>query len=451
MDVTALYTNIPHKDGIERVTSFIKKNGASKDEIELCEVFLKHILQKNYFEFNNILYLQTSGTAMGTRCAPNYAVIFMAETEEEFLQSQTKVSRIWLRFRDDIFMVWNHTREELDIFTTDLNKFHPTIKFTMETSEFGLPFLDTFIYKEDQQLKTRVYHKPTDNKQYLLYTSCHPKQHKDAIPYGLLVRAKRICTKNEEFISEARSIIRTLRTRKYPESKLISAVNRILSVSREILLNPKKKEEDKRIRYIITYNPSNPPMKNIIEKHIHYLARMKRNPINLQKIQTVFRKSSNLRNLIITGLINNKKQQLQKCVPCRNAGHKGCISCDRITFTNTVTSSENVTLKIRGNFNCQSYNCIYYLTCKCCNRKYIGESFQTVNQRLRGHESRIRYYQKHPNNPVAQHYGINQLTEKEYSVEILDQEEDKNKRNRLEESWIFLLNTMNPYGLNTKW
>ena len=99
----------------------------------------------------------------------------------------------------------------------------------------------------------------------------------------MLVRAKRICTKNEEFISEARFIIRTLRTRKYPESTLISAVNRILLVSREILLNPKKKEEDKRIRYIITYYPSNPPMKNIIEKHIHYLARMKKNPINLQK------------------------------------------------------------------------------------------------------------------------------------------------------------------------
>ena len=119
---------MPHKDGIERVTSFIKKNGASKDEIELCEIFLKHILQKNYFEFNNTLYLQTSGTAMGTRCAPNYDIIFMAEIEEEFLQSQTKVPRIWLRFIDDIFMVWNHTRQELDIFTTDLNKFHPTIK-----------------------------------------------------------------------------------------------------------------------------------------------------------------------------------------------------------------------------------------------------------------------------------------------------------------------------------
>ena len=243
VDVMALYTNIPHKDGIDRVTAFIRKNGASEQEIELCEIFLRHILQKNYFEFNNKTYLQISGTAMGTRCAPNYAIIFVAEIEE-FLQSQIKTPRIWLRFIDDIFMIWNHSREELDIFTNNLNKFHPSIKFTKETSEFGLPFLDTFIYKEDQQLKTRVYHKPTDNKQYLLYTSCHPKQHKDAKPYGLLVRAKRICSKNEEFISEARSIIKILRTRKYPESTLMSAVKRILSVSRENLLNPKKKTRE---------------------------------------------------------------------------------------------------------------------------------------------------------------------------------------------------------------
>ena len=96
----------------------------------------------------------------------------------------------------------------------------------MEMSEYGLPFLDTFIYKENNELKTRVYHKPTDNKQYLHYTSCHPKQQKDAIQYGLLVRAKRICTKNEEFLLEAQNIVITLRTRKYLESTLVSAVKK---------------------------------------------------------------------------------------------------------------------------------------------------------------------------------------------------------------------------------
>ena len=43
------------------------------------ETQLNHILKKNYFEFNNETYLQISGTVIGTRCASNYAIIFMAE------------------------------------------------------------------------------------------------------------------------------------------------------------------------------------------------------------------------------------------------------------------------------------------------------------------------------------------------------------------------------------
>ena len=129
VDITALYTNIPHKDGIEQVTSFIKKHGASEQEIELCEVFLQHILQKNYFEFNNKTYLQVSGTAVGTRCAPNcnYAIIFMAEIEEEFLLTPPLKPRIWLRFIYDIFLIWNHSEPDLNKFIENLNSFHPTI------------------------------------------------------------------------------------------------------------------------------------------------------------------------------------------------------------------------------------------------------------------------------------------------------------------------------------
>ena len=118
---------------------------------------------------------------METRYAPNYAIIFMAELEEEFLDTQNLKPRICLRFIDDIFMVSNNNQQNLDIFINNLNQHHETIKFTMDCSDYGLPLLDAFIYKEGNQLKTRFYYKPTDNKQYLLYTSCHPKQHKDAI------------------------------------------------------------------------------------------------------------------------------------------------------------------------------------------------------------------------------------------------------------------------------
>ena len=114
----------------------------------------------------------------------------MAELEEGFLSQSTQQPELWIRFIDDIFMIWRRTTIELEDFIENLNNYHPSIKFTKDINEYGLPFLDTFVYKEEEQLKTRVYHKPTDNKQYLLYTSCHPRQQRDSIPFSLLIRAK---------------------------------------------------------------------------------------------------------------------------------------------------------------------------------------------------------------------------------------------------------------------
>ena len=50
---------------------------------------------------------------MGTRCAPNYAIIFMAELEEDYLDTCIYKPTLWKRFIDDIFMIWQHGSEKL--------------------------------------------------------------------------------------------------------------------------------------------------------------------------------------------------------------------------------------------------------------------------------------------------------------------------------------------------
>ena len=39
--------------------------------------------------------------------------------------------RMWKRFLDDIFIIWTGSIKNLQNFLDDLNKLHPTIKFTM--------------------------------------------------------------------------------------------------------------------------------------------------------------------------------------------------------------------------------------------------------------------------------------------------------------------------------
>ena len=50
---------------------------------------------------------------MGTMMAPCFASLFMAELEMDFLGSCDLAPLIWLRFLDDMFMVWNHSEQEL--------------------------------------------------------------------------------------------------------------------------------------------------------------------------------------------------------------------------------------------------------------------------------------------------------------------------------------------------
>ena len=166
VNVTALYMNIPHQDGIEKTRRFLSKHGASQAEITLTETLLGHILKKNYFQFNNEHYLQVSGTAMGTRCAPNYAIIFMAELEEEFLATIDKKPKIWRRLIDDIFMIWNLGELELTKLLEELNKFQQSNSLkNIVSMEFHFctlsPILRTTNYKPEfitnQQIISNIF------------------------------------------------------------------------------------------------------------------------------------------------------------------------------------------------------------------------------------------------------------------------------------------------------
>ena len=46
------------------------------------------------------------------------------------------------------------------------------------------------------QIQTDINYKPTESKQYLLYTSCHPKLTMNSIPYHLARRLKTIVSEN---------------------------------------------------------------------------------------------------------------------------------------------------------------------------------------------------------------------------------------------------------------
>ena len=75
MDVASLYTNIPQEKGITIVCKTYETFHLNKPPI------LTLHFRDNSFHFNGKNFLQTHGTAMGTKKAVSFANIFMAAVE----------------------------------------------------------------------------------------------------------------------------------------------------------------------------------------------------------------------------------------------------------------------------------------------------------------------------------------------------------------------------------
>ena len=78
----------------------------------------------------------------------------MDEVEQNFLQTQSKKQLSWLRYIDDIFFIWTHGEQKLEIFLKHLNSFTPYLSFTHEASKSCIPFLDLKVKLIDGKLGT---------------------------------------------------------------------------------------------------------------------------------------------------------------------------------------------------------------------------------------------------------------------------------------------------------
>ena len=112
-DVSSLYTNISHTKNIAAINKMMEETGIDTLLKMLISNLTYQSLTKNYFTFNDQLYEQKQGTAMGTGMAPNDAIIFMHYLETNFLSTYLMPPNIWLRFVDDIFMIWNYGEQQL--------------------------------------------------------------------------------------------------------------------------------------------------------------------------------------------------------------------------------------------------------------------------------------------------------------------------------------------------
>ena len=112
IDVCALYTSIPHDEGLAAIREALSTRHHQFPPSDTLVELTKLILTNNVFEFDNKYYRQVQGTAMGTKMAPSYAIIYMDKIERELMKHQKPCTK-FLIFIDDILIFYEHGEDEL--------------------------------------------------------------------------------------------------------------------------------------------------------------------------------------------------------------------------------------------------------------------------------------------------------------------------------------------------
>ena len=145
---------------------------------------------------------------------------------------------LWLRYIDDIFMVWTGSEEELNEFLNYMNEAHGTIKFTWTWSKESVNYLDVQVINTNDQIEMDLYMKPTDKNQFLSYTSCHPRGCKQGIPYVQALRLRHICSTDAAFKRRANELSEYLVARGYQKRFVCEQIRKGKSKTREEALTP---------------------------------------------------------------------------------------------------------------------------------------------------------------------------------------------------------------------
>ena len=241
LDIESLYTNISHDQAIVTFLRIFKNH----PQVVFLLDLLKFVLKNNIFEFDNLIFTQICGLAMGTKLALGLATIYIGHLEENFLMGRKLRPELWLRYIDDIFMVWAHPLNELHAFLSEINNIDKKITFTAEISQQDCNFLDLTIYKspsfeKTDLLSTSIYYQPTNTFSFPLNTSYIPMHIHKGIAIGEMTRVIRNTTSPTIRKKYRRKLVKHFMRRGY-DKRILKRVWNIKHAERETMLRPKKK------------------------------------------------------------------------------------------------------------------------------------------------------------------------------------------------------------------
>ncbi|BHF59378.1 hypothetical protein SprV_0100233500 [Sparganum proliferum] len=225
LDASSLFTNVLVPETVDYICDF---PSASQQEIGIPTKTLKELLLRGtlnaQFLFDNQLYREVTGVAMGSPLGPLLADVFMGELERFQLSDQIDQLKHYGRYVDDIFAIVT-AETNIDALIDTVNQAHPSIKFTMEIGTNGsLNFLDVLLSRRpDGVVRRRVYRKKTWSGKYTNFASFVPLQQKRNLVRCLAHRVRKICS-TDSIEEELGKIQDFLRENGYPDGFIAKSI-----------------------------------------------------------------------------------------------------------------------------------------------------------------------------------------------------------------------------------
>ena len=316
---------------------------------------------------------------------------------------------------------------------------------------------------ENGRIWTDLYCKETDSHNYLHYDSAHPKHCKESLPYSQLLRLKRICTFETDFLKHSGMLLAHFQRRGYSVETLQNAMNKVKIIKREDLLTEEtqKKDQDPDVISVTTnYIPQCDDLPRVVKKNWGIVQRSTTTKCLAKKRLVIgYRRPKNLRDILVHSKIRHTKEVCEKSPlsESKNACKtKNCRYCRILDTSGRIVSHmTGREYNCKKNVTCKSSNLIYCISCKTCGKQYVGQTKLRLMNRFGNHFTSIQ--RNDGKNDVCKHFndtrhkGIDDL-----QLHILDfihaapnSEFGKVLRDEIEFHWIQRLRSQLPHGINT--
>lgn len=131
---------------------------------------------------------------MGASSAPSYECLHLGWWEREEVYKHPAFLEhvaLWVRFIDDVLVVWRGTMSQFESFIGELNNNTRNIFVTYKVDKDQIEFLDLMIRKEDRKIVTNTFRKPTAGNTLLHATSHYPWPLIRGIPVGQFLKIRK--------------------------------------------------------------------------------------------------------------------------------------------------------------------------------------------------------------------------------------------------------------------